>query len=495
MAPKVGPRGTTIQNVMDVATNGSKPSEPQYIYTPSTQPATTAIDYAALLAGQPAPTYGQKYGGMPTAEYFKALNIGAAQQARSVGELAAMQANANFETLQRKLVGDLIRGTNKLTPSFKSRLEGPLMTTPGTRNYRPPSFQATQDIDEQQRTLNSMYVYDMNGTRRLSMNINPLDAQALQTAINESKLELSRSGYDPAMVDRGQADAIQQTAVNKQNAYSAYMDRMNMLQSSPVSVEDEDGNQQLLYDKNGNVINRPSSAYNTQTMLFPSTPVIARNAAERQTQINLQPSYDASLAQQVTPYANLAEGIGNIPLSQLAQQMAVQRYGYDPALAQGLFDQSVDIQALTDQQTLYGLMNPDLSYTPEERIRQLYGQEELDQYNQQQAQTSLYGTPTEQTALEQQQFSELDTDLFGVYASTPAEVYAENPNVAREYMADPVFLSEFQAGVTEIAGAGQGLQTTTATQFLTDYWNASSDPVRSKIMEKLIDSAVSFMGA
>lgn len=371
MAPKIGPRGTTIQDVMNVATNGSQPSEPQYIYSPPTQPATTAVDYAALLAGQPAPTYGQKYGGMPTAEYAKAMIIGGAQQVRNVGELAAMQA----QQAQQRL-----------------------------NTYYEPLLEKEFDV-------------------------NP---------INKPRYFLK----DPV------------TSTNPYNSNEVGSTNKNTF---------------------GQIVNNYLAQSDTEEKF---TPLIERD-------------YNV----EVQPYQDLATNILNIPLSEYARQIATQRYGYDPALAQGLFDQSVDIQALQDQQTLFGLQNPSLSMTPEERIRQRYGEVGLDLYNQQQAEASLYGTPTEQTAIEQQQYAEVDTNLFGVYASTPAEVLPKDPNLARSYMADETFLAEFQAGVTQIAGAGQGLQTTEASKFLTDYYNAVSDPVRSRIMENLIDSAVSFMGA
>jgi len=372
MIPKIGPRGTTIQDVMNVAQNGSQPVQPQYVYAPpSTQPpATTAVDYAALLAGQPAATYGQKYGGMPTAEYAKAMIIGGAQQRRSIGELARLQAE-----------------------------------------------QATQGL--------STY-------------------------------------YEPFLAEDFDANPI-----NKPRYF---------LKDPVTSTNPYDPNQIGSTNKNtfGQIVNNYLAQSDTEEKF---TPEMTRD-------------YNT----QVQPYEDLANNILSVPLSEYARQIAVQQYGYDPALAQGLFDQGVDIQALTDEQNLYGLQNPSLSYSPEERIFQQYGQEGLDLYNQQQAQTSLYGTPTEQTALEQQEFAEVDTNLFGVYASTPAEVYAENPDVAREYMADPTFLSEYQAGVTEIAGAGQGLQETKSSEFLLNYYNAVSDPVRAQIMEKLINNAVSFMG-
>ena len=405
MAPKVGPRGTTIQDVMNLAQNGAQPVESNYVYAPpSTQPpATTAIDYAALLAGQPAPTYGQKYGGMPTAEYFKALNIGAAQQARNVGELARMQAE-----------------------------------------------QANADLEQE---------LEQKAITQLATNLDYAKTMSKQPLLDPSKY--TTQGYGPTW--------FEDTARNKQDAYGAYMDRLNMY--------DLPSAQRQLTD--------------TGFMIPGDTTLGAnRNTVAEQ----LAPQFTRDKNTQVQPYQDLADNILKIPLSQLAQQMAVQRYGYDPALAQGLFDQSVDIQALQDEQTLFGLMNPDLSYTPEERIRQLYGQEGLDLYNQQQAQSSLYGTPTEQTALEQQEFAELDTNLFMAYASTPAEVYAENPNLARSYMTESAFLTEYQAGVTQIAGAGQGLQETAANEFLLNYYNEVSDPVRSQIMESLINNAVSFMG-
>jgi len=475
MAPKIGPRGTTIQDVMNVATNGAQPVQSQYVYapTPPTQPATTAFDYASLLAGQPAATYGQKYGGMPTAEYAKAMIIGGAQQARSVGELAALQASIANQKLIDQSYTDLTSGTNKLYPSFRARLEKPLVTTPGTTHYRPPALQATKDIEELERTLNGMYVYDLDGTRRLSTNSNPLEAQALQTAINEGKRELNRTGYDPASVNRSEADMVQQTAVN-------------MLQSSPVSVEDQYGNQQLLYDKDGQVIDRPSSAYNAKTMLFPSTPVLARNAAQNQAFIDMQPALDAAKAQQVTPYQNIADAIKNIPLSQLAQQIATQRYGYDPALAQGLFDQGVDIQAMRDQADLYILQHPDLNMSQPEAISQFFGQEGLDQYNYQQAQSALYGTPTEQTAADDAANADGDAQLMSAYGVKPADIRPGDSATARLIMSDTNFYAQFQAGLAAIAQSDGAYTPAQIEQQFMQQYLTEGDPVSAILLDALL---------
>lgn len=373
MAPKIGPRGTTIQDVMNLAQNGAQPVESNYVYAPpSTQPpATTAFDYASLLAGQPAPTYGQKYGGMPTAEYAKAMIIGGAQQARSVGELARMQAE-----------------------------------------------QATQGID---------------------------------------------TYYTPFAAEEFDANPI-----NKPRYF---------LKDPVTSTNPYQSNEVGSTNKNtfGQIVNN----------------YLAQNATDEK----FRPLIERDLATQVQPYKDLADNILNVPLSEYARQIATQRYGYDPALAQGLFDQGVDIQALQDEQTLYGLMNPQLSYSPEERILQYEGQEGLDRYNYQEAQRSLYGTPTEQTALEQQQYAEVDTNLFGLYAVTPAEVLPENPDVARAYMTDQNFLAQFQTGVTLMAATQPGISpNVAANEFLLKYANENPDPVGIRIMQELIDSTVTFLG-
>ena len=405
MAPKIGPRGTTIQDVMNLAQNGAQPVQSNYVYAPpSTQPpATTAFDYASLLAGQPAPTYGQKYGGQPTAEYGKAMIIGGAQQARSVGELARMQAQ-----------------------------------------------QATADLEQQ---------FAQNFDEQLATNLDYANTMSKQPLLDPSKY--TTQGYGPTW--------FEDTERNKQDAYGAYMDRLNMY--------DLPSAQRQLTD--------------TGFMIPGDTTLGAnRNTAQKQ----LEPQLTRDYASQVQPYTDLADNILSVPLSEYARQIATQRYGYDPALAQGLFDQGVDIQALTDQQTLYGLMNPQLSYSPEERILQYEGQEGLDRYNYQEAQRSLYGTPTEQTALEQQQYAEVDTNLFGLYASTPAEVLPENPDIARAYMTGENFLTNFQSGVAAISSAPLGTQRTAANEFLLGYANEISDPIAIRIMEDLITSTVSFMG-
>lgn len=468
---KIGPRGVTIEDVQDVATNGSNASKPRYVYAPAT--ATTAItpvDYAALLAGGPASTYGQKYGGQPTGEYAKQMILGAAMQAKSVGDLAALQAATNTENLTNKFASDLLTGTNKLVPIFREKFNQPLVTTPGTRNYVPgPQAQSAQQLRDLENELNDLYVTSSMGNQRnLAIGTDPAKVRALQNSIDQAKRTLQYSGYSPAeetlRAPRSQAEAVRQTAVNKQNAYGAYMDRMNMLDTS-----------------NGKTI-----------------PEMLRGGAQRQTITNLTPGLESAFAEQVTPYENVAAGFADTPLSQFAQQIAINRYGYDPALAAGLFDTSVDIQSLKDQADLFAAQNPQLNMSPAEIVYDQLGEEGLNQYLQQQADEYLLGSAsqqrTEQELAQDAANAPIDAELYSVYATAPGDVgSALNADVARQYMSDPNFLAQFQAGTTKIYDdMSQGLSGADAVNsYMQNYLDETGDPVSARILEELL-SNVSF---
>ena len=481
MAPKIGPRGVTIDDVQNVAKNGISQTDGTSYKSISQPTATTPVDYASLLAGGPASTYGQKYGGQPSGEYAKQMILGAAMQAKSIGDLAAMQAATNYSQLESKFASDLLSGTNKLYPTYRAQFNKPLVDeSTMTRNYRPSGMdQTAASIADQERKLNSMYVYDFNGTRRLAMNSDPLEAQALQASINENKQALSRAGYDPTTANRSQEEAIRQTAVNKQNAYGAYMDRMNMLDTSGLS-------------SSRNTTNQGAGSVSLQ----PTVPELLRGGAQRQTISNLMPGLNQAKAEQVTPYETVAEGFANTPLSQFAQQIAVNRYGYDPALAAGLFDTSVDIQSLKDQADLFAAQNPQLNMSPIEIVRNQFGDEGVDQYLQQQANELLYGTGSQQrTEAELAQDAAnapVDANLYQTYAVMPSEISGPT-DLVRQVMSDPNFLDQFQTGITKIyAAIGKGMTANDAVGlYMRNYLNETGDPLTANILEELL-SNISF---
>jgi hypothetical protein len=220
-----------------------------------------------------------------------------------------------------------------------------------------------------------------------------------------------------------------------------------------------------------------------------------RGGAQRQTITNLTPGLEAALAEQVTPYENVAAAFANTPLSQFAQQIAVQQYGYDPALAAGLFDTSVDVQSLKDQADLFAAQNPQLNMSPTEIVYNQFGEEGLNQYLQQEAEQALYGTPSQQRTQEQiaqdAANAPIDAELYSVYATAPNMVNsAINADVARQYMSDPNFLAQFQTGTTKIYDAmSQGISGADAVNaYMQDYLNSTGDPVSARILEELLSN-------
>jgi len=470
MAPKIGPRGVTIQDVQNVATNGSKAGKSQYVYAPADTTATTPVDYAALLAGGPAPTYGQKYGGQPSGEYARQMILGAAMQRKSIGDLAALQAATAQQDLTSKFASDLLAGTNKLYPTFRTQFDQPLTPPSSTRNLQiqnltPAISDLEAQLAERKRYARRIGAYEQQrqGTGR---EIDVLEADLRD--VRRAAGQVNPTGKTPEQL----------AAENKANAYGAYMTRMNMLDTSGLP-------------SSRNTTNQGAGSVSLQ----PTVPELLRAGAQRQTATNLTPGLEAALAEQVTPYENVAAGFANTPLSQFAQQIAVQQYGYDPALAAGLFDTSVDVQSLKDQADLFAAQNPQLNMSPAEIVRSQFGEEALNQYLQQQAEQALYGTGSQQrTEAELAQDAAnapIDAELYSAYATAPGNVNsALNADVARQYMSDPNFLAQFQAGTTQVYDdMGKGLSGADAVNaYIQNYLNTTGDPVSARILEELLSN-------
>ena len=471
MAPKIGPRGVTIDDVQDVATNGIRQTGAATYKSVSQPTATTPVDYASLLAGGPASTYGQKYGGQPSGEYAKQMILGAAMQAKSVGDLAAMQAATNRSQLESKFASDLLSGTNKLYPTYRAQFDQPLSTPEMNRNVQIQNL--TPAISDLEARLAERKLY----ARRIGAYEQQRQGTGKEIDVLEAELRDARRAM-------GQVNPLGKTpeqlaADNKANAYGAYMDRMNMLDTSGLS-------------SSRNTTNQGAGSVSLQ----PTVPELLRGGAQRQTISNLMPGLNQAKAEQVTPYETVAEGFANTPLSQFAQQIAVNRYGYDPALAAGLFDTSVDIQSLKDQADLFAAQNPQLNMSPAEIVRSQFGEEALNQYLQQQAEQALYGTGSQQrTEAELAQDAAnapVDANLYQTYAVMPSEISGPT-DLVRQVMSDPNFLDQFQTGITKIYDdIGKGMTANDAVgEYMRNYLNETGDPLTANILEELL-SNISF---
>ena len=106
MAPKIGPRGVTIDDVQDVATNGISQTGMKATYESAYNPKQPAYNpelLAALMAGQAQPSYGEKYGGFPTQSMLNQAALGYALNIRDIGDYAGYKAAELNAPLEREL--------------------------------------------------------------------------------------------------------------------------------------------------------------------------------------------------------------------------------------------------------------------------------------------------------------------------------------------------------------------------------------------------------
>jgi len=113
-------------------------------------------------------------------------------------------------------------------------------------------------------------------------------------------------------------------------------------------------------------------------------PIQERRAAIKASEQPIQSQYKADIASQVTPYKQIEETLGAYSPSQLAQQIAVSRYGYDPMLAAGLFGGQTDIDYATQVQGLEEAQlrqqGVDTSLSSDEILARTLSPEEFYQY-------------------------------------------------------------------------------------------------------------------
>ena len=183
------------------------------------------------------------------------------------------------------------------------------------------------------------------------------------------------------------------------------------------------------------------------------------------------------LASQVYPAQQIAEGLGSFTPSQLAQQIAVSRYGYDPMLASGLFGAQTDLGYASQQQAIQDAQLRAMGYntglSTDEILAQQLSPEEFQQYQINKALGSYENTMTD--------YTQEDQNLFDVYGVLPSN------NQEREIMNNPEFanvlvnarkaMSE-QKSVSPTAAAGQ-----IARKFLLDN---PTKPAEARLLDDIL---------
>ena len=219
----------------------------------------------------------------------------------------------------------------------------------------------------------------------------------------------------------------------------------------------------------------------------------AINMATPQAEAQLQQNLRASGALAREELANL---IGGLSESEIMRRIAVEQYGYDPALAAGLFPVSEDLDyQLMMQDALRAQTIRETGIDPNETVAETIlrtqGIEALNQYQLQQAEYAMNGTPTQQmSALRAEQEAQdalFDDEIRNTYGFDPGRV----PNTDPEYVRDLIstnadFANQLNVARASIQDGDDPLDV--AESVAVDYIETTNDFLGARVLKEIIAS-------
>lgn len=206
-----------------------------------------------------------------------------------------------------------------------------------------------------------------------------------------------------------------------------------------------------------------------------------READLERLQAPIRTQLESDIANQVEPARQVAQTLGAFTPSQLAQQIAVSRYGYDPMLASGLFGGQTDIKYATQAQSLEEArrraMGYDTSLSNDEILALTMSPEEFYQYQLDKANAAYEN-------LYAPDYTDVDRNLQEVYGVDPSSIVAVSTDVAREAMSDDTFLASVNAYRASMETNEDEFMSgeEAANAYAKDYLASTGDPVRAQIM-------------
>lgn len=412
MAPKIGPRGITIQDVQRVANSGlpKDTGESQYVYAPtqSTQPAFSAIDLAAMLASKMQPGAGQKYAGYPTASMLQDAILGSALNFKDLGSYAATQANILGEPAQAAYLAAL-------------------------DNTDPKSLLSTQ-LRGNQSLL------------RQGISKDPY-VSAAQAAYDKT---MSSSGFAPGL---GGATYSNVMGMSIPTGYSL---------GSDMTASGQDAQARLAAAQYAAQMKLLKNVYGDTTFTGGLNDRLESNALEQaktQAETTRQAAFQSSGALRAD---EIARSIQDVPVSQLAQMMAAS-YGVDPNVARAMFGAQTDVDYARSQAALDAANSGvDTGMTEAEMILAYEGRDALIEWQKGKAAAALYGTPEEQARAAQDetdaQTAIFDQQVQTTYGVSPKSVTGVDPEIARQLFMDTNFTGWIDTGMARLQNA-DGTQT------------------------------------
>lgn len=475
MAPRVGPRGVTIGEVARVANSGSRalpmriPPAMGRFERPQNPPQIPIDDIVAQIIGGRSSGYGIKYAGLPSEGQFRDLILG---QAYQVPEFAAI-LQARADEAKANLAGYQEMQSNTYRPGSLAAREleamseataGRLSDEPAVRAAmnRLASINAQQRINE---TLPQMWL--IGGE--------PSGQQILggMSASNREDLRLARNATGVSTpLDEASIDLARQQAQRdyEQAMYAAHMERMNAVTPlAPIDYTD---------------------AQRAERVLSPTGRQIATSRVQPQIVSNITQDVERN----VLPYEQLASGLAQMPIYELARKIAMENYGVPQALAYGMFTPEVDVNYGETQKDyenyLLGQQGIDFSMTDAERVYRTYGPDKYQEYSDLLAAGAIEKASAPLLTAEDAATDNEIAQTIGVATSEAAGAF--ETSLARAYLLDPNFATVIAQGRQQIAESGLATadeKKNFASQFAFNYEQRTGDPVAARI---LLNALLSF---
>jgi hypothetical protein len=440
MQPRSGIRGVTVDDVANVAQNGSSVMRGGYTFTRGRRaPSLSATNVQDILAGMtatPLNTAGLKYSGFPTASAREAAVLGSIQPFYDIGDYARQLAEQQMVPLverQARVGADIRSQAEQQLADAQARLDAVkagrvfLGTPPEAAGIGAPGTSATVPVGP-------------SGFR-------PAPSEASDELLAKAEADRDLAAYGAAMAARNQYAFAQPTY--RQNEIT------------------------------GEWTTEPSTyAEGLQDTILTG----ARN----------QPEYQ----QRIAPLEQMASDIQAIPRYQLAQQMATQYFGMDPAEAAGTFTPQIDIDymdMMTDYQTAQNLARGiDPNASTEDILLSLdpSGQRLMD-YQQ------MIAMEAENKLMEGARNAEEEAYDLNVEVSTGYNVKQAAGDdfalsTARAKLSDPAFVAQIDQGIADMQEASavltmsaedrKGVADRIAAQYMTEY----ADPVGARILLNIL---------
>lgn len=493
MAPRVGPRGVTIQDVAKVASTGARamnaPNPPGtlggYTFTRNTPPppVTPTADIIAQLMGGPVAGYGLKYAGFPTEGQYKAAILGSAYRLPEAADLARQQAQQAREGEYDQYLGQMMDIYDPYGVYSDRSAMQPVVLAPGRYSATSPLGQLgaeevvpaeyTRGIQQAPKVTQAQTMLDQARARLAA-------AQAIATGqgirYEPMRADIATGQSFPYGPEKYSTPGVRELNMARRADLMQMRNIMGGLEQGPIA-----GNIAELQDAEAGVRQAEIDLANATRDETGRRRALATGAAVGAAQ---------GITTRALPGEQFAEQVSSIPLYEYARQIAVQNYGMDPATAAGLYTPELDLAyRQTQREAELAAQNIDFSQTDREMIYNQYGADALAEYDALKAQ-GAYEKATQGALTAEEEAA--DYNIMNNTGVAPSQAAGDFPVArARQLLTDPDFVSYLNQSKTELANMDALTmedKTNGARKIAAALAEQTGDPVAAQILYNALTS-------